>query len=434
VNYKKILTIYLLYIVAILSTYSYQLQSDNFYQGWLPLSISFNDVFSWLIGLPTIVYMSSRINGKPSDFFILFLCNITILSFLLLHSAFGPLSPGYFILYTGALFLPFFLLRILRNSIIIHIIKLPKLEVSFVDFFLVFVYLGTALIFYINAPISAGFGVDNLFLRRLEAREIFISSSLISYALAICMNGITPFLAFRAGCGERWWLVLIAFSGALFFFWLVGVRAPFAYVALAFILGWLVKTNLFRLVLPFFLISVLCVWLFILLEWWIFGGYSIVCDYFFRRLFSVQATDQLYYLQFLIGEKVNDWSWMTGFIDTNISITYYIGEHFVGNPNANSNSNALVVAFSEKGLIGYIQAVSFIAIIFTILDRLWESTHNPSFLFLGFLYGLLITEQAYTVAFVSSGVGILLFLVLFEASNSVDKTEIVNVKKKKSNI
>jgi hypothetical protein len=52
---------------------------------------------------------------------------------------------------------------------------------------------------------------------------------------------------------------------------------------------------------------------------------------------------------------------------------------------------------------------------------LYKSSRNPSYLFLGFLYGVLVIEQAYTVALVSSGVALLLVLTLLEAEFDAGK-------------
>lgn len=55
-------------------------------------------------------------------------------------------------------------------------------------------------------------------------------------------------------------------------------------------------------------------------------------------------------------------------------------------------------------------------------DPLYASSGNPNYLFLGFLYGLLVVEQAYSVAFVSSGVGALLVLTLLERYPSMGQS------------
>lgn len=58
-------------------------------------------------------------------------------------------------------------------------------------------------------------------------------------------------------------------------------------------------------------------------------------------------------------------------------------------------------------------------------DRLYASSRNPNYLFLGFLYDLLAVEQAYSVAFVSSGVGALLALTLLERYPSMGQSKVL---------
>jgi hypothetical protein len=55
-----------------------------------------------------------------------------------------------------------------------------------------------------------------------------------------------------------------------------------------------------------------------------------------------------------------------------------------------------------------------------LFERLYQSSRNPSYLFLGFIYGLLVVEQAYTVALVSSGVGFLFVFTMLESGFAKD--------------
>ena len=86
----------------------------------------------------------------------------------------------------------------------------------------------------------------NSYERRLDGREIYTAGSLIAYAQSICMNGIAPFLAFRGAINKQFTLNFIAFSSVLFFYWLLGVKAPFAYTILAFLVGYLARKNHLR--------------------------------------------------------------------------------------------------------------------------------------------------------------------------------------------
>ena len=120
-------------------------------------------------------------------------------------------------------------------------------------------------------------------------------------------------------------------------------------------------------------------------------------------------------LLFLFSEKSIPWSWLFGSDDPNFSISYYIGENFLENENANSNTNAFFSALAEKGIFGYFMATIFVSIILSYFDYIWKKNLNQSFIFIGFLYGILLLEQSYSVSFVSSGVGLIFLLILFES-------------------
>jgi hypothetical protein len=94
----------------------------------------------------------------------------------------------------------------------------------------------------------------------------------------------------------------------------------------------------------------------------------------------------------------------------------------MGSDESNANTNAFFHQFAAKGLIGYIYALVLVPLILVIFDRLYRSSRNPSYIFLGFLYGLLVVEQSYTVAILSSGVGLLLGLTCLETEFDAAKT------------
>jgi hypothetical protein len=152
----------------------------------------------------------------------------------------------------------------------------------------------------------------------------------------------------------------------------------------------------------------------VLIEWSLYDDYSIIADYGFRRLFSVQAQIQGYYLDFLMLNTQPFWSFLSGVHDQLFSAGYYIGFNYMGNQDSNANTNAFLHAFVANGILGYFVAIIFVSVFFVILDCLYRSTRNPTFILLGFIYGYLIIEQAFTTAMISSGVGLLFLLTFFE--------------------
>ena len=78
------------------------------------------------------------------------------------------------------------------------------------------------------------------------------------------------------------------------------------------------------------------------------------------------------------------------------------------------NTDAFLYALSASGLLGYLTAVLAVLLILALYDRLFSTSGNPVYLFLGFLFAVLLLEQAYSVALISSGVGLLTVLTAME--------------------
>ena len=235
----------------------------------------------------------------------------------------------------------------------------------------------------------------------------------MAYGLSMGMNGFAPYLAFRAGLRLNFIFLGLTLAAAVFFYWLLGVKAPILYVLAALVMGILVKrgNNNFG---KYFLTAIVALGLVVLFEWMFLDTYSFTADYFFRRLFADQAQVLGCYLKFVLEDKAVFWSSLYGFVDPTFEVTYYIGDRYFDNAQANVNVNAFFYQLASKGIFGYCYSVVLVPFFLVMLDRIYKSSCNPSYIFLGFLYGLLVVEQAFTVAMVSSGVGVLFFITLFE--------------------
>jgi len=407
------LFLYVVYVFALINTYDFQLAEANAYAGMKPWEMTSAGWVVLAIALPLIALMVSRIKGNPSDFFVLFYSAIPVVSFLSLTSTSGKIN--------NSIFLPSFLI-VVFPLLAIWVIQylLPKLRWRGVvpSIIIVRVFFGILLVVIVftsfNAPASVGFDIIGVYDRRLEGRDLYTAGSLIAYALAICMNGFAPYLAFRGAVNDRRLLVLTAFGSVVFFYWLLGVKAPIIYVLMAWLLGFLAKRGTLQYFVMYFLIGIIGLYVFVLLEWRLFDNYSIIADYGFRRLFPVQAEVQGFYLDFLMSEMPSNWNWLVGVTDQSFQVTYYIGEKYFGNSSTNVNTNAFLYAFAANGFLGYLFSILFVSTFLVALDRLYRSTQNPTYLLIGFIYGILVTEQAFSTAFVSSGVGLLFLLTFLE--------------------
>ncbi|WP_188707688.1 hypothetical protein [Polaromonas eurypsychrophila] len=423
-NIFALASLYALYVSALLSTYIVQLAEAHKDKGWRPLDMSAESWLGMAIGLAFCIWTFSRMDGRPSDFFRFFLCALPLTSFILLHSGSESLPRGAVLACILMLIAPLILMEIF-NGVFPPLTSPKRSNPVAIEWMVSLPLVFAILIGFLSAPENAGFGLNNSHIRRFEGRELYAAGSLQAYVLSMSMNGFIPYLAFLSALKKNVWLLGLAILAGIFFFWLIGVKAPLAYLIVAHILGWLLRWKMLNKVAHIFLSAIVVLWMIVLLEWWL-KGYSYTADYLFRRLFPVQAFQQGYYLDFLLSEKLISWSWLTGASDPNFQASFYIGERYDGGVKTNSNTNAFLSAFMSAGVVGYAGAAIFISSILVVFDRLWRSSRNPSYLFLGFLYGILVIEQAYTVAMVSSGVGLLFMLVFFEKPVTHDNSSYVN--------
>lgn len=412
-NFISLLLFYVIYLWAIIHTYDFQLAEANAYAGMHPWEMTIAGWIYLSVFSLFLVFIISRLKGYPSDFFVIFYSVFPIISFSTLTSTSGKISE--FILLPSLIIIIFPLVVVLMVRWFFPKIKWrgivsPKI-IDKVLLGILFLAIGYS---YVNSPKSAGFDILSSYDRRLEGREIYTAGSLIAYALMMCMNGFAPYLAFRGAIKRQSSLIFIAFGAVIFFYWLLGVKAPIAYVVLGCLVGYLTKFNYQKYFVKYFLIGFMGLYFIVLLEWLFFNNYSIIADYGFRRLFAVQAQIQGYFLDFSLINAPPFWSFLFGVHEQSFSATYYIGNHYMDNPDSNANTNAFLYAFMANGILGYFAAATFVATFLVLLDRLYRSTQNPGYILIGFIYGYLLTEQAFSTAMVSSGVGLLFLLTFLE--------------------
>ena len=412
-----ILPFYLVFVFSLIHTYEFQIQEENAYMGMQAWEMSFVGWFLLVVGIPFIALFVSRLRGNPSDFFIIFYSFITIISFLTLHSVNGEINDLMLFLSVSILIFP--LMFVSTAKLFILRFKFDGIfDSTKIEHFICFILFLTIIYSYLNPTASAGFEVIDSYYRRLEGRGLYSDSSFSAYALAMSMNGFAPYLAFKAGVHSRIKLFFIAVFSVLFFFWLLGVKAPLFYVIMAFFLGKMIKNKVYVNNFARYLLSIIALLYFIVMvEWFFYDNHSVIADYFYRRVFTVQSELISFYMDFLFSEKSMDWNWWIGSFGNNFEATYYIGGNYLGSWEANANTNAFLYALAARGLSGYLISNIFVSLLLVLFDQLYQSSRNPTYFFLGFIYGLLVIEQAYSTAFVSSGVGALILLTLLEKSN-----------------
>lgn len=416
-KFLSMLFLYVIYAWVMIHTYDFQLAEANAYAGMQPWEMTFSGWVILVITLPLMAFMATRIKGNPSDFFVIFYSAIPVISFFALTSTSGKINNS--ILLPSLLIIVFPLLAIWALQYLIPKITWRGFVPSIIiERALLGILFSVIMFSYVNSPASAGFDIITSSDRRLKGRELYTAGSLIAYALGICMNGFAPYLAFKGAINGRRLLFLTALGSVIFFYWLLGVKAPVMYALMGYSIGLLARRNNLPYLIKYFILIIIVLYFIVLVEWSLFDNYSVVADFGFRRLFPVQAEVQGYYLDFLMSDAPSAWSWLIGIPDQSFQVTYYVGEKYFGNSSSNVNTNAFLYAFSANGFLGYFFSIIFVSTFLVGLDRLYRSTQNPTYLLIGFVYGALVTEQAFSTAMVSSGVGLLFLLTLLEKYDS----------------
>lgn len=409
-TWLKLAAYFVVAAVLLKVIYVVQLQYTNAYLGYQPFTGALDQVLTSSAMVIAVVCLVPYRISRPSDFFVLFYSVVVLMSCGLSSQVTGVIDAAQSVALFLTLLIPVFVVLALR-SVAVKVppaISLPPAIVYGVALVLV----GAAFAYGYSKGGGGGFDWSAMYERRLEGRDVFEARSAGAYLLSMAINGLTPFVAFVGGARKNISLMALGLGMGCFAFWLLGLKAPFAMALLFAALGRLVHSGRMDKVPRFIALAILGVCALTFLEM-IFFEHSLIAEVIVRRAFVVQGELQSYYWD-IIGN-----SFSTG-IDSFLfgrdfsayeGVTFFVGSEYQGDPLANANSNAFLVAFASNGLFGFIAAVLFVGIYCSVMDALYRSSGRPEVFLVVALYSLLVTEQSYTVAFVSSGIGLLTMLV-----------------------
>lgn len=406
---RVVLVVHLyLFVAAILVLYNTQIADANAYLGYQRVDLDAKDLLLLTVPLLAAGMLLPIDIRRPSDFFFLFHTLFVVLPYAALASIRGPADDAQYLMDIAVLVFP---LLVVRFATVPWIgLRIPStISYGLLELILVLIcLLGTAYAL-LHAPSSAGIDVATSYDRRIEGREVFHAGTLVAYVNAAITNGIAPFLAFAAAWRRRAALFTIALGSGLAFYYILGLKAPIFYIVLASVVGHAVRVGAIRVlaVVVFGLLWIAMVGAFVEFA---ATGYSFVADYFLRRTVAVPSFLLSAYFEFMFHDPFSGWSPLRGF-HADEGITFFIGESYLGLQGANANTNAFVYRLAEGGLPAYLLATMLVAVVFAYLDVTFRSTRNRGLLFVGFLYALLLIEQAATTALVSSGIGVLILLI-----------------------
>ncbi len=386
-----------------LIVYVYQLAETNAYIGYQPLAFRSVYVTALVVSVAIIwVLMPARIT-KPSDFFRYVYGIFVLLPYALFHDVGGAVGISWYASMFALLLTPLLMVALL-GRVRIGLVNIRVFSVRTVDCIVVVLCLAIAVISLRSAPTSAGFGLLDVYERRLEARDIFASGSVMAYATVIATNGLIPFLAYSAGFHARTWLLAASVVLAAVFFYVLGGKAPLVYLSLAYLLGNGARRGHDSRLQHMVLLSICAAFCIVLVEWAL-AGYSLTAELTFRRAFVGTGHVLASYFDLMFGSASN-WSAWTG-AHAPDGVTYLVGDLYFGSGEDNVDTNAFAYALGAAGIPGFVGTVLLTGGTLWFFDAVHRATQNSRFLYLGFAFSILIAEQAATTALLSSGIGLL---------------------------
>lgn len=398
----------LIMALALNLAYGLYLQESNEYMGYVSIDAHPEYWLRLLVCVSISAFMIPAKITRPSDFFFLFYGALVFVPYAVLHPISGPVEFEIFWLNIGLLLLPTILVSLIaRGGRPIKFPSVLRIEFAFKVAMLAAI-LGAAYVFF-NAPSSAGFDIDSSYVRRLEARDIFMAGSLGAYASSITMNGLLPVIALYAGLQARSrWLIVALFGAAIFYFTL-GVKAHVLMIGLGFLLGRNMRLGRLSSMHTQMGLLVMLLFLIFFIEY-IFFEYSYVGDYLLRRLFSIPPFLLSAYFD-LVVNPLQGWKFWFG-VDAPDGVTYLVGDLYLNDPDANANTNGFIHRLAGNGAPMYVAAIILVGLVFKVIDSCHALKRNGVFMGIGFIFGVLLVEQGATTALLSSGVGLLLLLFL----------------------
>ena len=386
--------------------YFVQISESNAYMGYVPLPIDNLSLLIYVFMVGCVAFIVPVRIEKPSDFFLLFYGMIVLLSCAIFSRAIATISQSGAIILFITLFIP---------ALVVKKLHIFKFKLKIIGCFNAnILYYGLAAIIVLAALLSATRGINasfdwnSMYERRLEGRLKIEKGSLVAYLTVMSINGFAPFLGYVGALRNKFLLLIFSLSFGVFSFWLLGLKAPFLMTCIFVLMGGMARRNKLQQLPIMVSYGVIFICLLALGEYAIFG-FSDIAETFIRRIFVVQGVLQSYFYDLLTTFNLNDF--LFGLDKSHGSVTFYIGSKYLGNEEMNANTNAFLYSFLNSGIFGYIGAILFVGLFFSILDKFFYSFKRHDVFFVAAVYALLITEQAYTIAMVSSGVAMLTFIV-----------------------
>jgi len=409
----RIITLPLAALLA-LAIYSWSLQPLNAVVGMLPIDVDLGWIVLFVVWMMLAATVMPRRIDRPSDLFLLFYVIICLPWGGVLWNATGLLSLQAGTLLMVLLYLPAFAIkacaRLVSPMASQYVMPVYLFRPAYLSLPLLMV-LAAGAVAALSSLGDGSFGIDNVYERRLAGRDALSGSVIAAYLIPMSLNGAAPLLAFMAGWRRSPLLIAAALAFALLMFWLLGLKSPFINIAALFGVGFAFSLPMLRRVMVPLGMACLLVLLGAVCLQVAGGSYSAVADYVLRRIIMVQPEVQSYYIDYFLGLDLQQKLFGTP-LNGHADWTFLIGEAYFHNPNTNADTNGLLHALMRGGLVGYAIGVLVVSALMMVIDALFEQTRIPEFMGVAGLYGILVSEQSYTTALLTSGVALCLALII----------------------
>ena len=341
-----VLTRVFLIATGLLVGYGLQLAEIYEYVGYRAFAVDGLYLCSSTVALFVTGMLLPTAIRKPSDFFSLLYGVFTLLPYATLFPIRSPLVFQDFALSFAVLAAPLIAIRI--ATLAVPPVRVPWLvSQRSLIWLIVSICVTGVVLALLNRPEAVGFDLATHYERRIEGRSNFLPGTPTAYLNSAIVNGLAPFLAFVAGWQRR--VVLIAFSlfCGLAYFYLLGLKAPLLFIALASLIGYAASVD--RIHMAAKTIYTLLLWMIalFLVEYMLFG-YSLIGTYLVRRGMSVPAYLVSAYFDFMASSVAPSWSLLEGARATE-PISFVVGQGFLGFPDLNANTNAFIYHLADGG-------------------------------------------------------------------------------------
>lgn len=384
-----------------------QIIASNAYAGMVGLSFGFEANIASLAFLVSMLFLFFNNDVSPQGIFVATTLLLSNIWFFVFYSVSGYGSAELLGIAAFILFFPLLLVTLSGRLLKINYIRgMPISGMIPVRVELVIVLLLTITSLVIYGKVGIGFSLEESYTRRASGRTLVTGFS--GYLFAICVNGLAPLLSFLAVYNRRFVFLLPAIVFSILGYGFTGVKAPLGYVGLMAMFAIFYNSGGRNIMVPltisiFFTVGVA------ILEYFTFE-FSLIADFIIRRAFLLSSQLKMYYIDFL-STPTPDFDMLAGF-RRDYSVTYHIGDVYKGDIESNANTISFLTTLAQNGIFGYIFNVVFVAVFFGFLNSLYKKTQHKVWLAIAMLYSLIMLEQSFTIAFVTSGIGASVLLLL----------------------